>query len=407
MQLIAPLSLLRDDELSVVFEYIGDKRTISSLFKSSVRLQDQIMRIQKNRIRCFYLLSQIYHADRSVQEFYAKSRTRVKLVSWVNTIAPLYYQLDRSELEVIAPPLLSIIKAQPSDSEGDIIDRRIHRLFLKKCLRQSEVISYDCLGHIFSLIKEEFIDALSEHPDEVISLMDGLALPQELQIESHEGEESRLLFELESISLQARQREAGELYLLPLPARIVQEESQSLYDDITLMNPIVSKEFDGILVEIEISSARKKSWYDDGVPLRAQNDIFRIGKYLPVSFLLGKKEGDAIHHGTTRFTICQSRHAFGSSDIFESLLKKILEDEVNTPPSPIGYEPQLLHQNTQKIKQKALGALCAELNRAKSLQEKSKERSFIENTELISDEETIPQEEADLLNCFKNGCAII
>ncbi len=379
----ATFSSLCHDVVSHILDYIGDRVTISSLFQTSKEFQATALKVHRIRIRCFYLLSVISELDVQVRSFYKQNQNRLSVNSWKSAYSAYPIQIDRNILETPSYCLSSIVKKDSDMVEDNIVDKRISLELLQKYLFCFEAFPNNLLGHVFSHLKEDLIDSLSEHPDPVLDSLSlkGIQAPPSL----HESESAHILdlFRRDTLIHQAKTREAGDIYLLPLSARILQSGSGDINKDVAMYDAYGTTGGYQIAVPVNIVSSRKHSWCENGVPQRIQSALPKIDEFLPVSLFMGKGKGDTVmlyfNSVSVRLRINQSRLPLSSDLDFGSLLKKKISDGINFSYPDNYYAPPLSVEQQRKLKLDVLACIEAEISRQKPIHELVLNKSFVEN----------------------------
>ncbi len=386
-----------EDCLYNVFEYISDRKTVSSLLRTSRSFREMVIQAQKVRIRCFYLLFTVFNLDSNVRSFYQKKQGDITVQSHYS-----FSGRDCNRIEVSSLSLTSVIKRKSDAIDDVLVDRRISHDFLKKCVFIFETLSKDLLGHIFTHLKQDTIDALSEHPQALIDSLAPPSYPLDYTIKMDEPDEVAALFRLDDILAQAKVREAGDIYLLEQIAKIVQTvpscDGGRVHQEVALFNSHGVAEELNVAVATAITSTSIKNWKIMGIPFRLNRSLRSMDEFLPVSLFIGKKEGDTVllsyKNATARLRICKHENFY-----FKTLLISALSESLNAPAVPENmYSPPLTHEKQLIMKQEAL-RLCQEAYEKKPVFELVKNRSFVDSIKL-------PQEEKELCAKFKKSCVI-
>lgn len=395
------LSSLCDDELGHIFNYVGDRKTIASLLEVSHHIRKAAVQIQKVRIRCFYLLSVISKADADVRSFYKSIREKNLVlvqsspIDWVEHSSLGYYANkslleddfiniesvpdDESEIVVFTAShaLKSVIKTKQDRTDSYVVDMRLTPAFLKSYVKLIETLPSSLLCHVFTHLKEDFIDAMSQQPHEALDSITMISYPEDMAIQQDE-EKDMSIFRLDSLIDQAKKREAGVLSVWPTKAEVAICDTSS-----GLLQYIETPSGEQVVAHVIIDSSSINNWSEMGVPKRLRDELSTIDAYLPVALLIGKKQGDALcikmREHTCRFRISQQsalRDRYGN---FEDLLLRAVSSHdselIDTQGSHIVSHLGL--EEKEKLKEIAFNQLSEEISRKKELSELVTSRSFI------------------------------
>lgn len=366
------LSILlnHDDELRLVLEYIGDKKTLSALFLASKELQRAVVDAQVTRLRCFCLPTMIFQVDQDIRAFYEKNQTRFINIATQEEERDPHFQYDRTKLEVATSELNSIIKIETDIPNGPFVDRRLTPEFIKKYMYCCEIAPEGKLVQLFSLFKEDLIDALSEHPDEVIDSIHMPSYPSLLTAD--QCDKHRTICDLHTCLSEAKKRECGDIYLKPVYATISQGKPSAFHSPLSLSSFFVST---------QVTSTRSGNWQAFGVPRRLLGTIPSLSELFPASLFNGIKEGDvltfALQDVTIRLRAVQLIHSYGYSGSFEKLFRLIMDEKSVNWISSSQSDAAINSENEKIVNFYQKSPLCDEITNNTILR-----RSFIEQFEI-------------------------
>ncbi len=356
-------SLPCDDELRNIFGFIGDHKTISALQVTSKRLNVLVSQVQKARLRCFHLLAVIYEVDNAVCSLQYRNPTSLYCSGY-----PL---IERKE------------NSLPDESKADRVNRRIHPQFIQRCLFLFETLPDRLVGHVFTILKEDLIDALSEYPYEVLNSVTIPSYPSLISVPDEGMEKAE--FVLDDIVEKAKKRECGDLFISHSTPLIVDRESKYYEtEDTGDQSPFQSfnaGERYGVAVSVEILTSKPTVRYEDHLSCKPRFLKSKMHKYLPVSAFYGKEWGDVLEF-TSNSSVFRLRirrvEEVSMKDRILNILKRSFEAHV--PES--SYSPPLKVERQLEIKKEAYSSFIESLKEER-LEEKMKKRSYIESIQLL------------------------
>ncbi len=289
------------DELQHICSYVGDRKTLSALYKASKNCQNAVLIAQIQRIHCFALLRFITDLDTAI------------------------YNLSKRH-EVQSQVKALVIKDEPEWTkryafDSKTPDYRIPSILLNKYVNCIEKTPTAYLSHVFAHIKEDIIDALSEYLYSNRNIC-SITLPKYPSISAEYVHTIPHEFEVNDILEKALKREVGNIFLDDTPARFftldpIACDGNNFPVDAQGRYCLVHEAYQQIVepmqvlgVQVRISATRDMEWFRRGGQLALRHHSFpSVSMRLPVSLFIGKKEGDTLQFiykdRTVHLRICQ------------------------------------------------------------------------------------------------------
>ncbi len=425
------LSRLCDDEVRHIMTFLGDKETVSALYMTSKKFQNLVIGAHKIRIYCFSLLALIKEINRKISLVYIH--------------APA---LEGMPLSILIDDVSETGKKSRKYTYAEMSpDLRIPISLFRTYVSRIEETPNNLLSYLFTHIKEDVIDALSEisNKNMVLTKLPPPNLPSIVTI-AESDEKIPQGFEIDDIFLRARKREVGLLSLQNTAAKFISFGPIKIDSDGFALTEtgefclIHESYFEAkeslrlLCVEACISSSRYRDWFR-GANLISPGLIIcpEVSLWIPVEILIGKKEGDTLRFiykdKDIHLRVCQKilsglekypiELLLGEAIInsFESeLYSKYVNKDMKLSLKERWIQTYLQIQNEKALdefhskdhaQQKLiLNQIYTDIIRKKSLEDMAKERSFLEESELTFDVAFNSIDE-DFCRSFKKSCNII